>query len=190
MPATLRTNAGTKSRPPVGTRKDETQNAESKNPGGRPPKFHEPSRPITLTLPESTLDGLLKIDPDRGKAIVKLAEMALRRGRFSAPLVEAVEMAANISLIIIGPSAALRRIPFLHLIEVAPSRFLLAVDPGNDFKSLEIAIQDELENVPAEDMHERELLAQLLACMRSYRKDARVRMAEILFVQMDPQKPG
>jgi hypothetical protein len=158
---------------------------EKKSNGGRPPKYDEPSRPVTLTLPESTLDGLRLIDSDRGQAIVKLTQNALRSVGADQPQVEIMEMAANIGLLIIGPSAALRRIPFLHLVEVAPARFLLAMDPGNDFKNLELAIHDVLEDVPHEDHRERELIAQLLSHIRSVRKNEKVRMAEILFVNID-----
>jgi hypothetical protein len=156
-----------------------------KNNGGRPPKFDEPSRPVTLTLPESTLDGLSQIDSDRGQAIVKLTQNALRKNNADRPQVEIMEMAANIGLLIIGPSSALRRIPFLHLVEVAPARFLLAMDPGNDFKNLELAIHDVMEDVPEEDLRERQLIAQLLSHIRNVRKNERVRMAEILFVHID-----
>jgi len=157
---------------------------DRKGVGGRPPKFTEPSRPITLTLPESTLEGLRLIDDDRGQAIVKLTQQALRSGDSGQPQVEIMEMAANIGVLIIGPSSALRRIPFLHLVEVAPARFLLALDPGNDFKNLEIAIHDVLEDVPENDERERALIAQLLQHIRNVRKNSRVRMAEILFVNI------
>src|SRR4051812_902670 len=72
---------------------------DKKNTGGRPPKFAEPSRPITLTLPESTLEALRHIDRDRGKAIVKLAQNAMRLGDSVQPQVEIMEMAANIGLL-------------------------------------------------------------------------------------------
>lgn len=99
-------------------------------------------------------------------------------------MVEIVEMAANTGLLVVGPSDALRRIPFLHLVEVAPARFLLALDPGNDFKTLEIAIHDVLEDVPQSEVRERELIRQLLEQMRDVRKTERVSMAEILFVKL------
>ena len=156
-----------------------------KGAGGRPPKYDEPSRPITVTLPESTLDGLLRVDADRGQAIVKLTRHALRQDQESSPQVEIVQMAANTGLLIVGPSVALRRIPFLHLIEVAPSRFLLALEPGNDFKSLEIAIQDVLEEIPDNDVGERNLIVELLNHIKHLRKSERVSTAEILFVQLD-----
>jgi hypothetical protein len=161
---------------------------QKKSSGGRPPKFDEPSRPITLTLPESTLEGLSLIDADRGQAIVKLTQGALRQGKFAQPLVDIVQMAANTGLLIVGPSVALKRIPFLYLVEVAPARFLLAMQPGNDFKALEIAVHDILDDVPKNDERERELLTLLLQNIKHLRKHERVSMAEILLVSMESKK--
>ena len=155
-----------------------------KGAGGRPPKYSGPSRPVTLTLPESTLEGLQQIHADRGQAIVKLTEAALRTGPASQAQVEIVQMADNTGLLVVGPSKALRRIPFLHLIEVAPGRFLIAMDPGNDYRSLEIALRDVLDVVAKDDPRERELITQLLEQISHLRKSARMRMAEILFVEL------
>jgi hypothetical protein len=155
--------------------------------GGRPPKYAGPSRPVTLTLPESTLEGLAQVHPDRGRAIVKLTEAALRTGTQESAQVEIVQMVDRTGLLVVGPSEALRRIPFLHLVEVAPARHLLAMDPGNDFRSLELALQDVLEDVPVTEERERGLIGQLLDQVRTLRKTARVRMAEILFVEL-PEK--
>lgn len=155
--------------------------------GGRPPKFAEPSQPVTLTLPASTLRDLQHIDPDRGHAIVKVTKRALQGGGAPRPLVEIVEMAPNKGLLVIGPSHALRRIPFLHLLEVAPGRFLLALDPGHDFKSLEIAVNDILDG-PEREETELELFKQLLEQVRKLRKTGRVSMANILFVNLDAKR--
>lgn len=154
---------------------------------GRPPKFSGPSRPVTVTLPETTLDGLKTIHPDCGQAIVKLTDAELRRTRTGPglPLVEIVEMAANIGLILVGPSKALRRVPFLHLIQVADDRFLLALDPGHVLSDLEIAIRDLLEEFTKAEAMERELLQTLLAAIKQVRKAERISMAEILFVKPD-----
>lgn len=149
--------------------------------GGRPRKFAEPSRPITLTLPESTLASLSRIDPDRGRAIVKLAESTLSRER---PPVEVVEMAPDTGLLVVSQSQALRRIPFLRLIEVAPGRFLLVLKSGHDFRSLELALQDVLEDLSGSDVEERSLLEDLLEKVRHLRKSERVSMGEILFVSL------
>ncbi|MFZ4763716.1 MAG: hypothetical protein ACOYMN_02080 [Roseimicrobium sp.] len=155
------------------------------NLGGRPPKFDEPSRPVTLTLPESTLADLERIHPDRGQAIVKLTLNAMGGSEGGFPLVEIVEMAANTGLLVIGPSKALRRIVFLHLVEVAPGRHLLALDPGNDFKALELAVRDVLDEVPQHDVLERELIEKLLEHIKDLRKSERISMAEILFVKLE-----
>jgi hypothetical protein len=157
---------------------------DRKGTGGRPPKFAGPSRPITLTLPESTLEGLKQIHADRGQAIVKLTEAALRTSTASKANVEIVQMADNTGLLVVGPSKVLQRIPFLHLVEVAPARFLMAMDPGNDYRALELALRDSLEDVPKDDEQERSLVEQLLQHIRHLRKSARMRMAEILFVDL------
>ena len=161
------------------------QHLDRKNSGGRPRKFGEPSRPVTLTLPESTLRELQHIDPDRGHAIVKLTKRVLRSEGAAQPLVEIVEMATDTGLVVIGPSRVLRQISFLHLIEVAPARYLLALDPGHDFRALEIAINDVLDDVPEHEKRERELVVQLLEHIRKLRKTERVSMAEILFVKLN-----
>lgn len=159
------------------------QPTEKKRMGGRPPKYAEPSRPVTLTLPESTLSDLLRISPDRSRAIVELTKKARCTKKTVNPLVEIVEMAKNTGLVVIGPSAALRKMPFLRLVEVAPARYLLTFEPGHNFHSLEIAIIDALDDQQYEK-EERELLTQLLDHIKGLRKSQRVSMAEILMVRL------
>ena len=48
--------------------------------GGRPAKFDEPSRPVTLTLPDRILERIKEIDGDRAKGIVKAVETVLAGG--------------------------------------------------------------------------------------------------------------
>jgi hypothetical protein len=162
------------------------QPAKRRPAGGRPPKFGVPSRAITLTLPEETLTDLLKIDRDRSQAIVKLTKSALGKDESPSPrpMVEVVEMVADIGLLVVGPSALLRRIPFLHLVEVSAGRYLMALAPGNDVKSLEIALTDMVDDLPERDERERALLTELLGNLRKLRKKDRVSMAELLFVSL------
>jgi hypothetical protein len=153
-----------------------------KGPGGRPPKFPEPSRPVTLTLPESTLAELQEINPDRSHAIVQLTKR-LRATEDKTPLVEIVEMAKDTGLVVTGPSKTLQKFTFLRLVEVAPSRFLLAFEQGHDFHNLEIAILDALEDERIE--RERKLLTELLNHVKGLRKSKRVSMAEILVIKLN-----
>lgn len=155
---------------------------EKKKTGGRPPKFAEPSRPVTLTLPESTLAVLENISSDRSRAIVELTKKARCTDEREVALVETVEMAKDTGLVIIGPSKSLQKMPFLRLVEVAPTRYLLAFEQGCDFHNLEIAIMDALED--EREKRERQLLTQLLQHIKGLRKAQRVSMAEILVVKL------
>ena len=160
-----------------------------KTKGGRPRKFAESSRPITLTLPESILRDLQHVDPDRGRAIVKLTRRAVHSDGIPKPLVEISKISADTGLIVIGPSKTLRQIPFLHLVEVAPARYLLALASGHDFKSLEIAINDVLDDLPPSEKRERELIVQLLQHMKGLRRSERTSTAAILFVKFSGMIP-
>ena len=155
---------------------------------GRPPKFDEPSRPVTVTLPESVLVGLGQVHQDRGRAIKLVTERALSHTTQAIPLVEIVKVKENTGVIIIGPSRVLDRIPFLHLVEVSPGRFLLAMDPGNDYKNLELAVRDLFDSLEADEERERELLHRLLDQIRELRQTERMSMAEILFVSLKPKR--
>lgn len=143
-----------------------------------------------MTLPEATLDGLSRIDTDRGRAIVKLTEAALGEGGSARPQVEMVDMAANARLIVVGASRALKCIPFLHTVEVAPGRYLLAMAPGHDFKSLELAIRDILDDMPDTEEQEKALLKDLLSHIKDLRQTDRVSVAEILIIKPGRDKRG
>lgn len=155
-----------------------------KNAGGRPPKYAEPSRPVTVTLPLSVIKGLRSINKDRGEAIVKLTKDVMTTGGAARPLVEVIEVAAGTGLLVVAESPTLRRIPFLHLVEVAPMRLVLSLEPGHDFKSLELAITDALEAVPASERAEREMIKQVLVQIRRVRQEERATMAGILMVNL------
>ena len=69
------------------TLKQSAKSSVEKNRGGRPAKFAEPSRPITVTLPERVLNLLAAVDPDRAKAITRLVDaLATPRGKFPQPV--------------------------------------------------------------------------------------------------------
>lgn len=150
--------------------------------GGRPRKFGEPSYPVTITLPESTLRALAEVDPDRATAIVRLAGAARSVAEDSTRLARIVEIGKGRAVIIVASSRALAKIPFLQLIETSPGQFLLALQPGNDFKNLELAVRDELDELPESEQRERKLLSGLLDCFTRTRKGNLGISAEILLV--------
>jgi hypothetical protein len=149
---------------------------------GRPPKFRESRRPVTVTLPESTLDRLAAINPDRAQAIVKAVGKAVPPDAKRQKQVELVEVAPGVGIILVGPSRFLKRIKWLRLVEIAPMRYLLTIPSGTAVDSLELAVVDLLENVESLDERERSILEQLRDLMRTLRVGDKLYKAELLFI--------
>jgi hypothetical protein len=150
---------------------------------GRPPKFHEPRHPITMTLPERILDQLAEIDPDRTCAVVKVTEAVAGTGKGHFKPVELVEMAPGKSLIVVGPSKVLRKIPWLKLIEIARTRYLLTIPSGTPIEALEVALGDLFHGAELQK-NEREItiLNELLDLIGHQRRARRLSKAEILVI--------
>ncbi len=149
---------------------------------GRPPKFKEPRRPITVTLPESTLARLAAIDADRARAIVKATNVAIPADAKGRKPVELVEVMPGLGIIIVGPSRYLQKIKWLRLIELAPTRFLLTLPPGTAVDSLELAVVDLLQSVKPYEEWETSVLEALRDAMRDVRLGGKLTKGELLFV--------
>jgi hypothetical protein len=151
---------------------------------GRPPKFEEARRPITVTLPERTLQQLSQIHADRARAIVKATTEALGFKSDKRSLVDIVEAYPGQALVIVGPSRHLREIDFLRLVEIAPERFLLVLSAGTAIDSLELAVGDLLDQLPPEDTYEHQLLSELHKVMCHRRHEKLITKAEILLIRI------
>ena len=155
---------------------------------GRPPKFDEPSIPITVTLPFRILQQLEKVDSDRGKAIVKCVEGFAEKNLSDEKRVEIIKISEEAGLIVIGRCRCLESISWLRLVEIAPARFLLSILPGTDVALLEVAIMDLIENQAANDEYEKGLLEELRRCISHHRRQEIVTKGEILFVDLKNSK--
>ena len=149
---------------------------------GRPPKFGEPRRPITVTLPESTLASLAIVDSDRGRAIVKVTSAAVPGGTESRKSVEVVEVTPGLGIILVGPSKPLPKIKGLRFVEVAPARFLLVIPSGTSIDSLELAIVDALEEAKGDDDWQHSILVDLKDLVRRLRRQGLISKGEMLFI--------
>jgi hypothetical protein len=149
---------------------------------GRPPKFKEPRRPITVTLPESTLARLAAIEPDRARAIVKATNAAMPADAKGRKPVELVEVMPGLGIIVVGPSRYLQKIKWLRLIELAPLRFLVTIPTGTAVDSLVLELVDLLQSVKPDEEWEKSLLEDLRDLMRNLRREGKLRKAELLFV--------
>lgn len=160
----------------------EARNKEVKM--GRPPKFSEPRRPVTVTLPERTLRQLAGVDRDRAKAIARAADIAAGEMPPELPPVRVIRVGEGKALILVGRSRALARIPWLRLAEIAPAQYLLVVPTGTSVERLEVAILDQLDDLKPSESAERALLAELREQLCRNRRQSAVSKEEILLISV------
>ena len=111
--------------------------------------------------------------------------MATRVRSGKAPAVEVVEASPGHAMIVVGPSVSLRKLDWLRLVEIAPSRFLLAVPTGTPVEALEVAMDDLRENLGPKASYEWELLTDLHGVLRFRRRQRDVSKVEILILRID-----
>ncbi len=162
----------------------ENSNSKQRSLGGRPRKFKESSRPITVTLPERTLELLASVDQDRARAVVKATDWMIQGAQQNGPLVDLVEVESGSAVILVSPSRYLKSIPFLKLVEISPIRFLLVIPSGTSVEELEIAVLDLIREVPAEDSYETKLLSELSDCLGKQRRSKKISKAELLLINV------
>ena len=155
--------------------------------GGRPSKFNEPSRPVTLTLPDRILERLADIDTDRARAIVKAVDAVLGGGAPDACVVSELRVNGEEALLTVADSQLLRSIPWLTMIEIAPGRHLLSLKDQASIEKLEVTLGDILDAHPQAKPAERRTLQRLLECLRTPRRNRAIRTEDILVVQSQPQ---
>ena len=153
--------------------------------GGRPAKFAEPSRPVTVTLPLRILDRLAGIDADRAKAIVRAVDDALGTPADSSPVRE-MPVNAEENLLTIADNRFLRRIPWLTLVPVAPGRHLISLKPGVPVEKLEVTLGDLIDAPSDATPSELDALRQLLDHLRTPRRNRAVRAESILVIRKNP----
>jgi hypothetical protein len=155
---------------------------ETRKTSGRPPKFEEARRPITVTLPERTLQQLAALSKDRAKAIVKATTLAIGFESGERPLVDIVEVRPGESVIIVGPSRRLLEISWLRMVEIAPARHLLVIPTGTAIEQLEVAVDDLFDRLLSDEKYEHELLSELYRVLQQRRRQQEVSKAEILLL--------
>ena len=113
----------------------------------------------------------------------KLVEDAIPDGTSSGrKLVEVVRVSSDAAVILVAPSRSLRRIPWLRLAEISSRRHLLTIEPGTSIESLEVAILDLMESLPAKQEYERAILAQLREVIGAGRRSRNISKFEMLYV--------
>lgn len=148
---------------------------------GRPAKFNEPRKPVTMTLPQRILDLLALVNRDRALAVTELVEKALMPSGKPTEPVREMMVGKGKSLLTVADSPSLRSLPWISLIEISPGMHLLSVESGVPTEKLELAIVDLLEE--SKDPRDSEILRELLQRLRTPRRNHKVKKEEILFVE-------
>lgn len=152
--------------------------------GGRPPKFKEVRRPITVTLPDRILQSLERVNADRARAIVKCVEVATLGEQGDRSPVELIEVLPGKALIVVNSDRILNRIEWLRLVEIAPARYLLVLPSGMPIERLEVELRDLLENLEPDETGEHRLLEMLQKMLVQQRRQKTVSKGELLFVDV------
>lgn len=160
-----------------------SRSSQSGPKGGRPAKFDEPSRPVTLTLPDRILEHLANIDADRAKAIVKAVEAVIGETSTQIGMVRELRVDENETLLTVSNNRLLRSIPWLTMIEIAPGRHLLSLQKGVTIEKLEVTLGDLLDARPDAPPAERKTLERLVECLRTPRRNRAIRTEEILVIR-------
>ena len=117
---------------------------------GRPRKFGEPSRAVTLTLPENVIAALDAVDHDLSRAVVRVTQPEMAKQPH--PAAELVTFGGR-AVIVVNPTRTLERRTGVILVPLSDGRALIAFDESMTPARLELKIQDELDDraLPAED---------------------------------------
>jgi len=144
---------------------------------GRPSKFGQPSRVVAVTLPQSAVRGLQRIDRDLGWAIVRLVEKGRPSlGKSRSKGAELVLVGARHALIVVDPSVVCS-LPGVALIPFGEGQAFLALEPGHGLAELQLAVVDRLDDDEL-GTRQREGLAIFRRALRRWQNDARLTFRE------------
>lgn len=137
---------------------------------GRPKKFDEPTRVVTLTLPESAVSRLLQVHSDLARAVLGLIDTtAPGRERGPAELV----VFGRHAVISVRHTPTLERRIGVQLVPLPDGRALISFDSPRTVAELELAITDALDDrsLQADD---RAVFEGIAAILRDARRDKHV----------------
>jgi hypothetical protein len=141
-----------------------------RQPRGRPRKYGRPARAVTVTLPEDVLGRLSAVHSDIGSAIVNLVEQKGPARRTATPAAEVTRF-GNRAVILVRPTAALRRLRGVHLVPVGDGRALISLTQSTSIPSLELQVRDALDSLAPQspDRDALQMLADILRRSRGAR---------------------
>ena len=141
---------------------------------GRPRKFAAPSRAITLTLPETVIDALERVDTDLSRAVARVTQPEVRKRPRAAAELSAFGSRA---VIVVRPTRSLERLIGVLLVPLSDGRALISFDESMTPARLELKLEDALED-PALPPHDAEILSGIRELLRDARRSSSVTLTE------------
>jgi hypothetical protein len=129
---------------------------------GRPRKFGRPSRTVALTLPEDVIAALGRLDPDLGRAVVRLSQ-PLVADRTTRPPVELARYRDH-AVIVVPPVKSLERIAGVTIVPLPDGRALISLEESMSIFEFEVKLLYALADVklPPEDRSVMSSIAEIL----------------------------
>jgi len=141
---------------------------------GRPRKFAQPSRAVTLTLPDAVIETLETIDHDLSRAVVRLAQAGAGKG--THPPAELVSFGRR-AVIVVNPTTTLEQRTGVVLVPFPDGRALICFDGSITPARLELLLRDALDehDLPDEDG---EVFESIMALLKDVRRSSTVRLKQ------------
>jgi hypothetical protein len=124
-----------------------------------------PSRAVTLTLPEDVIAALGAVDPDLSRAVVRVTQPEMAKGRHPAADLATFGRRA---VIVVNPSRTLEERTGVVLVPLSDGRALISFDQTMTAARLELLLRDALD-----DRRLSEEDARIFECIEDILKDAR-----------------
>ena len=153
-------------------------------PRGRPRKFAEPSRSVTLTLPLHVIAALSAVDADLSRAVVRIAEPELGRQRH--PPAELATFGKR-AVIVVNPTRTLERRTGVALVPLPDGRALICFDQTTTPAMLELVIADALED-PQLPVADRAVFEGIVSILKTARRDSDVSFWQPSIIVLEGRK--
>lgn len=150
---------------------------------GRPRKFAAPSRAVTVTLPEHVIDSLTSIEPDLGRAIVRLAPTLHTAATGPAELTHFGRHA----VIVVSPTRTLERRAGVELVPLPDGRALISFPRATTVAELELNLEDAVED-PQLARRDRSIFESVLAIIRDARRSNDVSLLQRSIIVLEKQR--
>ena len=151
---------------------------------GRPRKFAVPSRAVTVTLPEHVIASLTSIEPDLGRAIVRLVPIRRNVARGPAELTHFGRHA----VIVVSPTRTLEKRAGVELVPLPDGRALISFPRATTLAELELNLEDALDG-PQLVRGDRAVFESVLAIIRDARRANAVSVLQRSIIVLEKRAP-